>query len=116
VATVTLSSGAATYNTAALSAGSTSIGANYSGDSNFFSSSASSLSQTVNAAVNWVVSAAPVSGPDPEQGTTVTFGPVSFSPLSGGLMLAVAHRRQPAQLLRLRLRLRQRLRLSTACR
>lgn len=57
VATPTLVGGVASYTTSSLSAGTSSVEALYGGDGNF-QSSYTGLSQTVNAAVNWVLSAA----------------------------------------------------------
>ena len=87
MATITLSSGVAAWSTSSLSAGSPAIAANYQGDSNF-STNAASLTQTVNAAVNWLLTAAPAA-PDPKQGVLVPVGSASVSPLSGALMRGV---------------------------
>ena len=84
VGTATLVGGVASYTTSSLTAGTSSVEALYGGDGNF-QSSYTGLSQTVNAAVNWVLTAAPAA-PDPLQGVLVPFGPASLSPLSGGLL------------------------------
>jgi RHS repeat-associated protein len=86
--TVNLSGGVATYSTSALTQGSYLISATYNGDTNFTTSTSSTLTQTVNAAVNWVLTSAPAA-PDPAQGALVPFGPASLSPLTGAVMRAV---------------------------
>ncbi len=70
---VTLSGGVATTSTSALSTGSNSVSAAYSGDSNFNTSSSPTLTQTVNGAVSWILNAAPLNS-DPIQGQKVPVG------------------------------------------
>jgi RHS repeat-associated protein len=87
VATVNLTNGVATYQPT-LSQGTTGFTANYGGDSNF-NTSGNSLSQVVNAAVNWVLNAA-AAAPDPLQAVLYPFGPASVSPAVGALQVFVA--------------------------
>ena len=89
VATNSLTSGVATYSTSSLAQGSSFISAVYNGDSNFNTSTSNTVSQTVNAATNWVITAAPAS-PDPRQGLTVTFGTGTVSPVDGGVLRHLA--------------------------
>jgi hypothetical protein len=84
MATITLSSGVATWSTSSLSQGTQAIGADYQGDTDF-NINAASLSQGVNAAVNWVVTAA-AAVHDPQQGAIVPFGAAKVQPLTGALV------------------------------
>jgi RHS repeat-associated protein len=87
--TSSLSGGVATYSTASLPQGSNSISAAYAGDGNFLSGASNTLTQTVNAAVNWVMTAA-AAAPDPQQGVRLPVGRAEFSPLSGTLFRSLA--------------------------
>ncbi len=85
VATNSLTSGVATYSTSSLAQGSSSISAVYNGDSNFVTSTSNTVSQTVNAATNWVLDTGPAAL-DPLQGLTVTVGTGTISPVGGGVL------------------------------
>jgi RHS repeat-associated protein len=87
VATVNLTSGVATYQPS-LSQGTTGFMANYGGDGNF-NTSGGSLSQVVNAAVNWVLNAPPAA-PDPIQAVLYPFGPATLVPVIGTLQRFVS--------------------------
>jgi YD repeat-containing protein len=84
MATITLSNGVASWSSSSLSQGSQTIGANYQGDGNFNTSN-TILSQGVNAAVNWPVTAA-AAVHDPQQGAIVPFGTAKVQPLTGALV------------------------------